>query len=37
VIDHERVLRGDGETPPFEVAAVYTFRGEKIARVDFAK
>ena len=37
VIDHERVLRGDGETAPFEVAAIYTFRGEKIARVDFAK
>jgi hypothetical protein len=37
VIDHERVDRGDGETAPFEVAAVYTFRGDKIARVDFAK
>lgn len=37
VIDHERVDRGDGETPTFEVAAVYTFRGDKIARVDFAK
>ena len=37
VIDHERVDRGDGETPVFEVAAIYTFRGDKIARVDFAK
>jgi hypothetical protein len=37
VIDHERVDRGDGQTPLFEVAAVYTFRGDKIARVDFAK
>ena len=37
VIDHERVDRGDGKTAPFEVAAIYTFRGDKIARVDFAK
>ena len=37
VIDHERVDRGDGVTPVFEVAAIYTFRGDKIARVDFAK
>jgi hypothetical protein len=37
VIDHERVDRGDGTTPVFEVAAIYTFRGDKIARVDFAK
>jgi hypothetical protein len=37
VIDHERVDRGDGATPAFEVAAIYTFRGDKIARVDFAK
>ena len=37
VIDHEVVDRGDGETPPFEVAAIYTFRDGKIARVDFAK
>lgn len=37
VVDHERVDRGDGETPTFEVAAIYTFRGDKIARVDFAK
>ena len=36
VIDHERVIRGpDG--PVFEVAAIYTFRGDKIARVDFVK
>jgi hypothetical protein len=37
VIDHERVDRGDGVTPAFEVAAIYTFRGDKIARVDFTK
>ena len=37
VIDHERVDRGDGVTPTFDVAAIYTFRGDKIARVDFAK
>ena len=37
VIDHERVDRGDGATAPFEVAAIYTFKGDKIARVDFAK
>jgi hypothetical protein len=37
VIDHERVDRGDGITPVFEVAAIYTFRGDKIARVDFTK
>ena len=37
VIDHELVERGDGETEPFEVAAMYTFKGDKIARVDFAK
>ena len=37
VIDHECVDRGDGVTPVFEVAAIYTFRGDKIARVDFAK
>jgi hypothetical protein len=36
VIDHERVSRGpDG--PVFEVAAIYTFVGDKIARVDFVK
>ena len=37
VVDHERVDRGDGVTPVFEVAAIYTFRGDKIARVDFVK
>ncbi len=37
VVDHERVDRGDGTTPVFEVAAIYTFRGDKIARVDFTK
>ena len=37
VVDHERVDRGDGVTPIFEVAAIYTFEGDKIARVDFAK
>lgn len=37
VIDHELVDRGDGVTPTFEVAAIYTFDGDKIARVDFAK
>ena len=37
VIDHERVDRGYGQTPTFDVGAVYTFRGDKIARVDFAK
>jgi hypothetical protein len=37
VIDHERVDRGDGATGPFEVAAIYTFKGDRIARVDFAK
>ncbi|MET0544805.1 MAG: nuclear transport factor 2 family protein [Caulobacterales bacterium] len=36
IIDHERVSRGpDG--PVFEVAAIYSFRGDKIARVDFVK
>ena len=36
VIDHEKVIRAPGgET--FEVAAIYTFRGDKIARVDFVK
>jgi hypothetical protein len=37
VIDHESVDRGDGVTALFEVAAIYTFRGDKIARVDFTK
>jgi len=36
VIDHERVLRSPDATP-FEVAAIYTFAGDKIARVDFVK
>ncbi|WP_426011906.1 nuclear transport factor 2 family protein [Caulobacter sp. DWR2-3-1b2] len=36
VIDHEHVDRGNGE-PPFQVAAIYTFKGGKIARVDFAR
>ncbi len=36
VIDHERVLRKPG-MEPFEVAAIYTFRGLEIARVDFAR
>jgi hypothetical protein len=36
VIDHEHVERGpDG--PVFQVAAIYTIAGGKIARVDFAK
>ena len=36
VIDHEQVDRGTGAAT-FEVAAIYTFAGGKIARVDFAK
>ncbi|OYX58463.1 MAG: NTF2 enzyme family protein [Brevundimonas subvibrioides] len=36
VIDHERVYRSPDATP-FEVAAIYTFAGDKIARVDFVK
>ena len=36
VIDHERVVRSPS-VAPFEVAAIYTFRGDKIARVDFVK
>jgi hypothetical protein len=36
VIDHERVFRSP-EATPFEVAAIYTFAGDKIARVDFVK
>jgi len=36
VVDHERVVRApDGES--FEVIAIYTLAGDKIARVDFAK
>ena len=36
VIDHERVVRKPGGDT-FEVAAIYTFAGDKIARVDFVK
>ncbi len=36
VVDHERVLRTP-DAEPFEVAAIYTFRGKEIARVDFAR
>lgn len=36
VIDHERVFRSPDATP-FEVAAIYSFAGGKIARVDFVK
>jgi hypothetical protein len=36
VIDHERVFRTPDATP-FEVAAIYSFAGDKIARVDFVK
>jgi hypothetical protein len=36
VVDHERVLRKP-DAEPFEVAAIYTFRGHEIARVDFAR
>jgi hypothetical protein len=36
VIDHERVLRNP-EAQAFEVAAIYTIAGDKIARVDFVK
>ena len=36
VIDHEHVDRGDGSAP-FHVLAIYTFNGDKIARVDFAR
>ena len=36
VVDHERVVRAPGgET--FEIVAIYTLRGGKIARVDFAR
>jgi hypothetical protein len=36
VVDHERVARTPGgET--FDVAAIYTIRGDKIARVDFVR
>jgi uncharacterized protein (TIGR02246 family) len=36
VIDHEDVVRAPGGER-FQVAAIYTFRGDQIARVDFAK
>lgn len=36
VIDHEQVERAPGGER-FEVAAIYTLRGGKIARVDFAR
>lgn len=36
VIDHERVARAPGGQP-FDVAAIYTIRDGKIARVDFAR
>lgn len=36
VIDHERVFR-DGVTEAFQVIAIYTLAGGKIARVDFRK
>ena len=36
VIDHEHVDRGNGDAT-FEVAAIYTFKGDKIVRVDFAR
>ena len=37
VIDHERVDRGNGVDPVFEVAAVYSFRDGRISRVDFVR
>ena len=36
VIDHERVRRTP-EGEPFDVIAIYTIAGGKIARVDFAR
>ena len=36
VIDHERVIRAPGGAT-FEVIAIYTVAGGKIARVDFRK
>jgi hypothetical protein len=36
VIDHELVARVPGGDT-FQVAAIYTFRGDKIARVDFVR
>ncbi len=36
VLDHERVYRTPDATP-FDVVAIYSFSGDKIARVDFVK
>jgi uncharacterized protein (TIGR02246 family) len=36
VVDHEDVARGPG-VEPFQVLAIYTLAGGKIARVDFVK
>lgn len=36
VVDHERVYRTP-DSEPFEVVAIYSFRGDLIARVDFLK
>lgn len=36
VLDHERVFRS-ADAQPFEVVAIYSFEGEKIARVDFVR
>ena len=36
VLDHERVYR-KSESEPFEVVAIYSFRGDRIVRVDFLK
>jgi hypothetical protein len=36
VIDHEKVVRGPGGES-FEVIAIYTLAGGRIARVDFVK
>ncbi len=35
-IDHERIWRAPG-AEPFEAAAIYTVRGDRIARVVFIK
>jgi len=36
VLDHERVFRSP-DAEPFEVMAIYSFEGDKIARVDFVR
>ena len=36
VLDHERVYRTP-ESTPFDVVAIYSFAGSRIARVDFVK